>query len=137
MPPNLLKFYVSTIVGQVYRNFARETRIVFKGDGNAHRSVREKIKYMIRENPMNEEPTALANQVQLISDSIVKGVVQARQNPEHGSLLVELRRENVIGGRVNLPRIPNQTLFRSQRYVKEMFEKVKDHPNAEIVERES
>lgn len=92
------------------------------------------MKYLIRENPLSESAEELATQVRQISETLTKAIVQAHDNPENGSLIVDLRRENVVDGRVNLPRVPNQTLLRSERYMKDVFAKVKDHPNAEVLE---
>lgn len=104
---------------------------MFKGDGQGQRTVREKIKFMIRENPLNENPVNLSQKINMLSEALVKGFVQARENPERGSLSVELRRDNVINGCVNLPHIPYQAFLGSEKYIREVFSKVKDHPNAE------
>lgn len=135
-PPLLLRFHVSPIVAREYRNFARQSRPVFKGDGSAHRTVRDKIKYLIRENPLNEPSEALKVQIRQLTETLVKGVVQARENPQRNSLFIDLRRDNIINGKVNIPRVPNQTIHRSGRYIKEMFSKCEHHPNAEVVKNE-
>lgn len=129
----LLRFRVPLVVGEAYRQFAKTTFVVFHRHAEAHRNVRSKIKFMIRENPLNHSPDELAEEIRALSELFLRGLVQAAENPTYGSLQLNLRRENVVDGTVSLPRIPKQTFLRAERYMKNLLANAKGHPNAEVV----
>lgn len=117
----MLRFTIHPTVAEAYRYALRNFRVIFVKDRCGNRMARMKLKYFIRENPENIQPNELAQQVKDVAEAMRQAVVQAERNPSRGSWKLHVRPENMVDGRVELNRAPQTTLFRVQKFIKNIF----------------